>query len=206
MYKIRILIFLAIAAQSAYGQINLKLKAELDSIYRIDQLYREIMESPERKDSLAKANNLSSNEVYQLIADRMTAIDQSNADRVKKIFKKFGYPGASLVGMPTNEAAWYVIQHSKNIEEYLPMMEEAGTQKELPLRLVAMMQDRMLMHQGKEQVYGSQVRCQGSECYVWPIADPAGVNQRRRDAGFDSTVEENAKRLGVTYEVRKLPK
>jgi hypothetical protein len=32
--------------------------------------------------------------------------------------------------------------------------------------------------------------------FIWPIADPARVNKRRKDAGFPQTVEDNAKRMG----------
>jgi len=35
--------------------------------------------------------------------------------------------------------------------------------------------------------------------YIMPIKNPGGVNRRRRKAGFDTTVEENAKRLGIEY-------
>ena len=37
--------------------------------------------------------------------------------------------------------------------------------------------------------------------YVLPIKDAKNVNKRRKKAGFDSTVEENAQRLGVVYKV-----
>ena len=34
---------------------------------------------------------------------------------------------------------------------------------------------------------------------VWPIKDVKNVNKRRKQAGFENTVEENAKRLGAEY-------
>lgn len=199
----------------SYSQNIPKLKLELDSIYRIDQLYREILMNPPKKDSLAKAENLSTQGVQQLIFDKMNAIDSSNIERVKQIIHQVGYPGKSLVGEPTNEAAWNVIQHSKNIGQFFPLIEDAGKKKELPFKLVAMMQDRWLVNQGKEQLYGTQARCdnpsagsagnQQPDCYIWPIKDADGVNERRKHAGFADTVEENAKRLGIAYKRRTLP-
>lgn len=189
-----------------FGQVNRRLQAELDSIYRVDQLYREIMASPQKKDSLAKAHDLSEQAVDQLIHDEMTKIDKSNIYRVEQIIKQYGYPGTRLVGSPTDEAAWYVIQHSEDIANYFPLIEKAGASKELPFNLVAMMQDRLLMSQGKEQLYGTQIWCENSGCYVWPIANASQVNQRRKQAGFKTTVEQNAKRFGVEYNVRSLPK
>ncbi|MCR5888282.1 hypothetical protein LRS06_11000 [Hymenobacter sp. J193] len=35
--------------------------------------------------------------------------------------------------------------------------------------------------------------------FIWPIEDAARVNERRKKAGFDSTVEENSLRLGIPY-------
>jgi hypothetical protein len=102
------------------------------------------------------------------------------------------------------------------------MIQEAGKNKELSYRLVAMMHDRLLMDEEKEQIYGSQIAGRmltnvstGKKQFtrfVWPIKDAAKVNERRKKAGFDSTVEQNAHRLDVTYkaytlnEIRKLLK
>jgi hypothetical protein len=208
MFRFLILLFLLthVAIFGTHAQVNKQLKAELDSIYRIDQFYREVMNSQPRKDSLAKVAKVADGQVIQLIVDRMLMIDSSNIKRIRQIIKQYGYPGKTLVGVPTNEAAWNVIQHSKDIDRYFPLIEQAGVRDELPFRLVAMMQDRQLMYRGEKQIYGTQLRCEGQECYVWPITAPAEVNQRRKKAGFDSTVEENAKRLGVEYTVRELPK
>ena len=61
-------------------------------------------------------------------------------------------------------------------------------------------------------VYGTQGRAYKDQPgFIWPIADPAHVNKRRKKACFDLSVEDNAKRLGMTYKVltlediRKLP-
>lgn len=71
------------------------------------------------------------------------------------------------------------------------------------------MQDRLMTQQRKPQLYGTQAVCyplrdtasREPECFVWPIAYPKQVNQRRKKAGFSTTVEENAKRLDVLYKV-----
>ena len=136
--------------------------------------------------------------------------DSANVVFVEKLFKTYGYPGKTLVGEPANEAAWYVIQHSPKIDQYLPMMKRAAESKELPFRLYAMMLDRQLMNQHKEQIYGTQATSAALKngekigWYIWPIKDASGVNERRKKAGFDQTVEENAKRLGVDYKMIKI--
>jgi len=208
MYKVLPFLFIVLIADIdlAYGQRNERLKAELDSIFLVDQQYRTIFSNPRKKDSLAKANNVSSERVDWLIVDKVTTVDRSNSERICEIIKVYGYPGKTLVGVPTNVAAWHVIQHSEDISRYFPMIRQAGIQGELPFTFVATMEDRLLMQQGKEQIYGTQANCDESGCYVWPIGKPNQVNQRRKRAGFTTTVAENARRLGVNYKVRRLPK
>lgn len=61
--------------------------------------------------------------------------------------------GKSLVGTPTIEAAFYVIQHSPKISQYFPLIERAGKRNELSFTLFAKMHDRLLVNQKKEQKY-----------------------------------------------------
>ena len=124
------------------------------------------------------------------------------------MFRDYGYPGKTLVGEPTNQAAWYVIQHSNKIPEYLDLMKEAGMKDEIPFRMVAMMEDRYLMSQEKEQIYGTQGTTYGSSpSFIWPIKDAKNVNKRRKEAGFSMDIEEYANRLfggDFTYEALSL--
>ncbi|MEJ7662726.1 MAG: DUF6624 domain-containing protein [Hymenobacter sp.] len=151
-----------------------------------DQIFREAMLDPAKtrqRDSLARRYQLPADKVVNGLISRMTLADSSNLRRVRAIIKRYGYPGKTLVGTPTNEAAFYVIQHSSRIPEYLPLIEQAAEQGELPFRLYAMMLDRQLMNAGQPQVYGTQGRSfPDAHPFIWPIADPAHVNERRQKA------------------------
>lgn len=198
-----------------YGQaqINAALKIELDSIYHVDQKYRELLFADVYKtksDSIAASYNIPTSDLPNYLMNKMLKTDASNLLRIEEILNQYGYPGQSLVGAPANEAAFYVIQHSPRIDKYLQLIKEAADRKELPFRLYAMMLDRSLMQAGREQLYGTQAT--GFETLnaqtgkkefkmiIWPIKNAGTVNKRRMEAGFDQTVEENAKRLGTTYE------
>ena len=115
---------------------------------------------------------------------------------VDSIIGQYGYPGTSLVGSETDRAAWYVIQHSERIDEFLPQVQVAAETGELPYRLYAMMLDRSLMGQGLPQKYGTQGRSYFMNTpeeinLIWPIENPENVNALRAEAGFDQTVEES---------------
>lgn len=192
-----------------------RLKHELDSLYHVDQVYRWAMFSDNKQrlvDSIAAAQHFPVAEAQQHLIGLMLQTDSADMRRVSAIIKRYGYPGKTLVGTPTNEAAFYVIQHSNKIPQYLPLIKQAAEQGELPFRLYAMMLDRQLMYVGKPQVYGTQGRnYNGYPPFIWPIEDPAHVNERRRKAGFELSVEDNAQRMHIEYhpltleEVRKMP-
>lgn len=202
-----ILVFLISLVNAQKQQVNENLKKELDEILRLDQTYRRLFDNgitAEKKSEILKKLNIDEKEFqkkqWQLVVD----IDSLNMQKIEKIISQYGYPGKSLVGEPTNQSAWYVIQHSNKIEKYLPIIKNAGKQKEIPLTLAAMMEDRFLMNSGKEQIYGTQgageffINKDGKEDFVnfiWPIKNEKNVNKLRKETGFKNTIEENAKEL-----------
>lgn len=199
---------------NASGQnINNELKKELEEILATDQGIREfIVGSPTeaRKDTLVQILKLPKDSIETNPWGTMNKIDQQNLSKITAIVKKYGYPGKSMVGEPANTATFFVIQHApKEIKKYMPLIEKAAKEKELPFMYYAMMLDRELAVEGKEQIYGTQIFSKQLKdsstgltrtfTYVVPIKDAANVNRRRKDAGFKQTVEENAVRLGITY-------
>lgn len=199
------------------GKINKALKAELDSIFKVDQRYRLFIQSDQFKpktDSLAKKLKVGQGDVVRYMLQKIQENDSTNFQRVKEIIKEYGYPGKTLVGEPANQAAFYVIQHSKEINAYLPLIRKAADQKEISFTLYANMLDRSLVMKGKEQLYGTQTKgfeitdsITGKKKWqtiIWPISDVKNVNKRRKQAGFDDSVEDNAKKLGIDYKVYDL--
>lgn len=164
---------------SAIPNLNFKLKRQLDSIMTLDQKNR-------------NSENMDWNNQIK--------IDSFNTKFIEKVFKEYGYPGKSLVGEPTNIAAWLVIQHSKNISQNINLIKEATEKGELDKTYYAMMQDRMLMYNNEEQIYGTQgstIRNSSGTPIniIWPIKDSENVNKRRQEVGYEDTIEEYAKLL-----------
>lgn len=210
LYLFLFFIYGTLNAQS----INEELKAELDSIMNLDQSVRALLDTsitPEKKASLLEAIGHSEKEFYENPWGIIMKYDKSNQERVFQILEEQGYPGNSLVGTPTNAAAWYVIQHSDEIAKYLPLIKEAGARGELAMPYVAMMEDRHLMNTGREQIYGTQAYGStitdpdtGKEeqvYFIWPISDPETVNERRKTIGYKTTIEEYAKKMDIEYRV-----
>ncbi|WP_316803876.1 DUF6624 domain-containing protein [Pedobacter nototheniae] len=213
IYSLLLFMIFSAVATLAQKPVHLKLKEQLDSILQTDQGIREFVDSEtseKRKDTLAQFFNYPKEELKKHAWNIMPKIDSANLKKVEIIISKYGYPGKTLVGEPANTAVFYVIQHNPTkISAYYPLIEKAGKKGELPFKYVAMMLDRKLTQKGEDQIYGTQVyglmiNNPGTGKkeffqYVMPIKDPKNVNKRRKKAGFDSTVEANALRLGVVY-------
>ncbi|MDO6391639.1 hypothetical protein Q4E40_16005 [Pontibacter sp. BT731] len=170
------------------------LKRELEEVYDIDQSVRNI-----------DWDTISSPESSMTHSKKMMAVDSVNQTRVVPIIEQYGWLPKSKIGEKAASAIFYVVQHSntETIEKYLPQMEELAKKGEASATDAAKMRDRLLMFQGKKQLYGTQaaswVRPEGNQV-IWPIEDVENVNKRRKEVGFTATVEENAERLRAEFD------
>jgi hypothetical protein len=200
---ISFLCFTSVIAK-AQKHFNPVLKKQLDSVMFLDQKYRDTLTwlmTPDKVAALTKSLGMSASQAINHYSKLQNDIDTANTRFIETIFKRYNYPGKSLVGDSTSEAAWYVIQHSEKIDDYLPVIKKAAETNELTFRLYAMMLDRYLMSKNQEQVYGSQMTMRTLKATK---KDPKNVNAIRKKAGFKDTVEENAANLDVKYRVVKL--
>ncbi|TKD61916.1 DUF6624 domain-containing protein [Flavobacterium sp. ASW18X] len=193
--------------------INLELKSTLESILIKDQGIREIVNgnlSDKRKTELLTQMNLSENDIDgNRKFNLMRKIDSINIVEVENIIDKFGYPSKSLVGEPANKAIFYVIQHSNKINKYLPLIREATKNGDISQTSLAMMEDRNLMEQGLEQIYGTQIKGQANRkgewiYFLWPIKNVDSINVWRKQAGFVQTVEEYLKEMDVEFKLYEI--
>lgn len=174
------------------------LKAVLENIYDTDQGIREKLMA-------------SKGEEFGEIMYRMMQIDSVNRARIKPILHRYGWLPKSKVGEKASDAIFFVIQHSdvELMRQYFPSLKDLASKREAKATHAAMMEDRLLVNEGKKQIYGTQATSDSStngKAYIWPIENPDQVNQLRKEAGFDLTVEANARRLGAIYDPkRELP-
>ena len=176
------------------AQINYdSLRTVLEKIYDTDQGLRE------------KVSNM--NPYDPALVAELNRADSVNQIEVKNIVDTYGWLGSSQIGQKAADALYYVIQHAdlESIEYFFPMMKKAAETGEANRLYAATMEDRMLKYQGKKQIYGTQGHGQMKDdgtfdSFIWPIEDPEHVNERRKQAGFETTVEENAKRLNSRYD------
>jgi hypothetical protein len=195
------------------SKINIELRQELETVLLKDQGIRELLSSnisAERKAQLLSEidiseKDLEGNKKYSLIRE----IDSANLEAVEEIINKYGYPSKSIVGEAANKAIFYVIQHSEKIDKYLPLIRKATKNGDIATTSLALMEDRNLMYKGVEQIYGTQIKGQANKkgewvYFLWPIKNADSINIRRKEAGFQQTIEEYAKEMDVEFKLYKI--
>ena len=115
---------------------------------------------------------------------------QTRTDRLREIIDEFGWPTITLVGKDGEDAAWAIAQHSDLDKEFqrfaLERLREAAEAGHASLGNLAYLEDRVLVGEGKPQVWGTQVGCsEDGPVPATPIVDEAGLDDRRAAAGLD---------------------
>jgi hypothetical protein len=124
------------------------------------------------------------------ILARMQAIDTANTERMRAIIRQYRWPGPELVGRDGAEAAFLLVQHADHAfqKEMLPLVEKAYRSGGLLGQSYALLLDRVLVREGKPQVYGTQAKrfeeWKGQEPTLEPIEDEANVDKRRAEVGL----------------------
>jgi hypothetical protein len=125
------------------------------------------------------------------IQSEIRAVDATNSARLRGIIAKHGWPGISLVGKKGAGAAWTIVQHAEPLlqRQGLESMKAAAGKGDMPWPLVATTIDRVLVGEGKRQLYGTQF---DGHMEPLPIEDAENVDKRRAEMGLPPLAEYKA--------------
>lgn len=118
-------------------------------------------------------------------------IDRRNTERLKEIVAEFGWPRRSVFGDRAAHIAWLIVQHAPDHEfqrACLKRMKELGPD-EVEARDTAYLEDRLRVHEGRPQLYGTQFTWENGELVPSPIEDDARLDERRRSVGLGPFAE-----------------
>jgi len=177
--------------------LDFAIQASLDSLYKQDQKYRSIInaKNPNERDALMLAYGIPKDSLGTDFWVKQRLIDESNIDYLDDIIEKNGYPGRSMVGELLKDVAAKIIEHSDDLELYIDDIKAAAENNEMTYTKAAILEDKLLVKQKKEQLYGTQTAYINDKYIIWPIKDIESLNYRRKEAGFDLTVYEYAKEV-----------
>lgn len=192
----------AIVDQKASKPKEPELASELISMGEEDQKFRTILQAAMVKASSSPGPE-QAKDLPELI-EKQAEIDRKNLARLEKVIQQYGWPGKSLVGDQASVAAFLILQHSEQStqEKYLEMFKQAAKSGEARKADAAMLEDRVLMRQGKKQIYGTQLQSNAAsngKLFVFPIEDELHVDQRRTSVGLPP-LRDYLKHFGLEYE------
>ncbi|MEI6047928.1 MAG: DUF6624 domain-containing protein [Bacteroidota bacterium] len=114
------------------------------------------------------------------------------------IINKYGWLGEDVIGWNGSSTLWVVLQHStlENQVKYLPLMGEAVKKGKVRSAQLALLEDRILVRNGKDQIHGTQAGTDSLGIYkIWPIKDERNVNTRCFSVGL-GPLQWYAKQIG----------
>ena len=139
----------------------------------------------ERKKYMQNGGYFSTPTIYPILAlEEKNMIE--NKEQLFKLIDLHGWPTATSVTEYAAAGAALIINHTtyEIRSKYFPMLEKAFKQGEAqPLRY-AKMRDRLLVEEGKEQLFGTQWKFENSKRVPHPIEEPEYVDKRRAEIGL----------------------
>ena len=160
-------------------------RGELESMFKTDQAMRKESNAM-LADARAKGIEVDKM-AHTLLWKRIGEQGRVNQLRVAQIIDQYGWPGISQVGAAAAMTVFLVVQHAELDYQlkYVDRMRDAALAGEAAKQQLALLEDRLLIRQGKPQRYGSQVETRDG-VGLKPTEDGANLDARRAAMGLGS--------------------
>jgi hypothetical protein len=139
-------------------------------------------------------------------SDAMREADAENLPWLKQVVAERGWPGSSLVGVDGAHAMWLLVQHATAdipfMRHCLGLLTAAVEAGEASATDQAFLTDRVLLHEGGQQVYGTQLTRRGGRWVPDNLRDPDSVDERRAAVGMGPLAERLASFVGPPVPAR----
>lgn len=150
-----------------------------DSVY-LERL--QVMSDADQNARRMLDSELNNDSVWRVIH----AVDSANLIELKRLIDECGFPTLSNVGYKGCDLASLIAQHQppEFLHWYLEQAKAAADTGDFDLTWIAYMTDRDLEHQGKPQLYGTQLHGQDGITALSPIEDIEHLAERRERANL----------------------
>jgi hypothetical protein len=129
---------------------------------------------------------------YDGLWEAVAKTDAENTRWLKEIVNARGWPTYSEVGVDGGDAAWLILQHADRDPEFqrrcLDLMTSLPRTEVSQLNL-AMLTDRVLIAEGRNQIYGTQFVARDGEWVPLRLDDEENVDARRAEVGLPPIAE-----------------
>jgi len=137
-------------------------------------------------------------------------IDRKNLEIVVSIIENCGMPTSKYIDKKHIVAIFLVLQHGDNYhrKKYFHLIEQAVKNGDLQKSDYALMKDRILVSDGKPQIYGTQLTStiyDSNKFEVNQIEEPEYVDQRRAEMGLNP-INDYLKMWDTSLDVKQMKK
>jgi hypothetical protein len=177
------------ATLSTIAQTAPDLRAELLRMLDIDQKAR------------AECVKGTADEQKKCFVETLEKIDQPHAARLNEIFVQTGFPTEKSVGKDGLQAFMILLQHTPDEtlrRKSIKPITKAFKRREIPPHDYANFVDRLLVHQGKPQLYGSNFDMKDGKLVMSPVRNRQNLARRRKKIGLPP-IEEYARMMKEIY-------
>jgi len=131
------------------------------------------------------------------VAAEWQRVDDDNTRWLSDLLTTRGWPGRTLAGKDGAQAAFLLAQHADRApalqQTFLDALREAVDQGEASPAHLAYLEDRVRVHAGQPQLYGTQFTVTSGTFGPYPIENPLGLDQRRAAAGLEPFADYEAR-------------
>lgn len=134
-------------------------------------------------------------------------LNLQNYNELHAIVKEHGWPTYDMVGDLAADALLLVVNHHPDAavrKQYLPQIKEACEAGQGSCMEYAKIHDRILVDEGKEQLYGMQFRYNSErKLEPFPIEKPEKVDKRRKAIGLEPLAEYLKRKIDYDWQVKQ---
>ena len=162
------------------------------------------------EDDAVRARLAAKGSLFEGYHPEMEAVHRRNAQALRDIIARVGWPGRSLAGDDGAAAAWRIVQHAIGEPEFmrgcLPLIRAAAAAGEADPSQAAFLEDRIRVFEGRLQCYGTQFdwddegRAMVLAC---GLESPDSVEERRCAVGLPPLQPIHTPRAGEPLPVTK---
>jgi hypothetical protein len=133
----------------------------------------------------------------------MEKLHKENAQYLKSIIERTGFPTVSKVGQEASDSAWLIIQHSISDAElmkssYKLMLEN---QDGINLKHFAFLFDRIQFFQGKPRKFGTQYNSDGS---IYPVINKNELIKLRKKYNFPELPQDEIDKIPSVEDIESI--
>src|SRR5215471_2423640 len=126
----------------------------------VNELLRQGLLAMRAEDRTVRQELIDSGELGGAYVPRMEDVHRKNAARLRELIELYGWPAEDIAGRDGAEAAWLIVQHAVGEPDFqrraLALLGAGIAEDRLPAWHAAYLEDRIALHEGRPQRYGTQ--------------------------------------------------